>query len=188
MEKRKKYGTLHNVTYVLHNTWNWERPIVFFLLIQAIIGVCTPFISIYMPSVILSGVTGEISLQTLLIVVGALSLVFALCNIAKEYIRAVNETHLTNNKIFYLTEIFKKKMMMDYQFVESEYGQNKFQDVSNILFNDSSGVRFAADLGHLFGAGTRYCSIYRDYFNAQSLDSTCTYGDVRTIPSCIMAC
>ena len=140
MEKGKKYGTLRNVTYVLHNTWNWERPIVFFLLIQAIIGVCTPFISIYMPSVILSGVTGEISLQTLLIVVGVLSLVFALCNIVNEYIRAVNETHLTNNKVFYLTEIFKKKMVMDYQFVESEYGQNKFQDVSNILFNDSSGV------------------------------------------------
>jgi len=140
VKKAKKYGTLRNVAYVLHNTWDWERPIVFFLLTQAIIGLCTPFISIYMPSVILSGVTGAISLRTLLIVVGVLSLVFALCNIANAYIQAVNETHLTNNKIHYLTEVFKKKMVMDYQLVESEEGQNKFQDVMNVLFNDRAGV------------------------------------------------
>ncbi len=140
MRKDKKYGTFRNVAYVLHNTWNWERLIIIFLILQAIIGVCTPFISIYMPSVILSGVTGEISLQTLFIVVGVLSLVFASCNVVNEYIKAVNETHLTNNKVHYLTEIFKKKMELDYRVVESEYGQNKFQDVLNILFNDSSGV------------------------------------------------
>ena len=140
MKKDKKYGTFRNVAYVLHNTWNWERLIIIFLILQAIIGVCTPFISIYMPSVILSGVTGEISLQTLFIVVGVLSLVFASCNVVNEYIKAVNETHLTNNKVHYLTEIFKKKMELDYRVVESEYGQNKFQDVLNILFNDSSGV------------------------------------------------
>ncbi len=140
MKRIKKNGTLQNVAYVFHNTWNWERSIIFFLLMQAIIGVCTPFISIYMPSVILSGVTGEISLQRLLCIVGALSFVFALCNMINSYIQAVNETHLTNNKVHYLTEIFKKKMVLDYQFVESENGQNQFQDVLNILFNDNSGV------------------------------------------------
>ena len=140
MRTEKGYGTLHNVTYVLRNTWNWERPIVVFLLLQAIIGMVMPFAGIYIPTVILSGVTGEISFQNALIIVGVMSFVFALCNVVNEYIHAVNEMHLTNNKVHYLTEVFKKKMMIDYQFVESEKGQNIFQDVLNTLFNDNTGV------------------------------------------------
>ena len=140
MKNKKQYSTLGNMIYVICNTWEWERSIILFLFLQAIIGVCVPFISIYMPSVILSAVTGEIYVHTLLIFGGGLSLVFAVCSILNEYIKAVNEMHLTNNKIHYLTIIFKKKMELDYQIVESEYGQNKFQDVMNILFNDNSGV------------------------------------------------
>ncbi|MDR2408247.1 MAG: ABC transporter ATP-binding protein/permease [Bacteroidales bacterium] len=146
------YSIKNNLAYVIKNTWRHERILLFFILLSAVFGVLIPLMSIYLPSIILGGVTGAIPLKNLFFTLGILSICLCFGSYCVEYINALKDTRLINNKMYYLTELFKKKMTMDYQYVESADGQNQFQSVLNVLFNDSAGVSgMLTNTGSLLG-------------------------------------
>jgi hypothetical protein len=110
------------------------------MFLSAIFSTLISFISIFLPSVILGGVAGTIPLKNLFFSIGILFIDFCFGSYCVEYINALKDTHLINNKMYYLTELFKKKMNMDYQYIENVNGQNQYQSVLNVLLNDSAGV------------------------------------------------
>jgi len=139
-KKRPQYSIFNNLYFVLKKTWIWERIIIFYILIQAIVSVLLPVFGIYIPSVVVQCVTGIISQNTMLFIVGGLSLGMAVCSFASGYLNSTISTNLMNNKIRYLVEMFKKKMDADYQNIESMDGQIKFEKGFRALINDSTGV------------------------------------------------
>lgn len=150
---RPQYSISRNLHFVLKNAWKWERIILFYILIQAIVGVLMPAFGIYLPSIVIQSVTGIIPPQTMLFIVGGLSLGMALCSFASSYLNSIITTNLMNNKIRYLVEMFKKKMDADYQNIESVDGQIKFEKGIRTLFNDNTGVSaMLMTLGDLLAA------------------------------------
>ena len=50
-----------NVLYVISKTWKYEKMILIILALQTLIGVCTPFISMYLPVAALEGISIMVS-------------------------------------------------------------------------------------------------------------------------------
>jgi ATP-binding cassette, subfamily B, bacterial len=135
-----QYSISKNLWFVIKNAWKWERIILFYILIQAIAGVLMPAFGIYLPAVVLQGVTGIRSPQAMLYIVGGLSLCMALFSFITSYLSSIITTNVMNSKIRYLSEMFKKIMDADYQNIESSDGQMKFEKGMRTLFNDNAGV------------------------------------------------
>ena len=130
---------MKNVIYILSRTWKYEKAIIGILLLQTIIGVATPFISMYLPVVTLKGITGELPIECMWMETISLIVILMVCNIINAYINADFDTHLMNNKIHYLADLFHKNMKLSYAYIESKEGQNRFQYVLRTLTNDAQG-------------------------------------------------
>lgn len=148
---------MKNVIYILSRTWKYEKAIIGILLLQTIIGVATPFISMYLPVVTLKGITGELPIECMWMETISLIVILMVCNIINAYINADFDTHLMNNKIHYLADLFHKNMKLSYAYIESKEGQNRFQYVLRTLTNDAQGVTgLLVCLGTLWSC---FCSI-----------------------------
>ena len=148
---------MKNVIYILSRTWKYEKAIIGILLLQTIIGVTTPFISMYLPVVTLKGITGELPIERMWMETISLIVILMLCNTINAYINADFDTHLMNNKIHYLADLFHKNMKLSYAYIESKEGQNRFQYVLRTLIDDAQGVTgLLVCLGTLWSS---FCSI-----------------------------
>lgn len=148
----------NNVFYVFSKTWHYEKPIILIMFLQIATGVLIPFIGIYLPAIILDGIAGNTELNVMFRSLFALLLILTACNTVKSYISSIYETHLLNNKIHFLTDLFRKKMELDYTFIESTDGQNMYQYALNLLLNDNLGISgMLRVLGTLF---SNVCSIF----------------------------
>ena len=134
------YSNLQNLWYVIKNTYRWQRIILVYILIQAFAGVLMSAFGIYLPNMVLLGVTNSIPIQRMLFIVSGMAVGMALCGFVSNFLNSIITTNLMNNKIRYLTEMFKKKMDADYQNIESPEGQLLSEKGMGTLFNDSTGV------------------------------------------------
>lgn len=152
-KQHPQYSISENLWFVLRNAWKWERVILCYILIQAIVGVLMPAFGIYLPAIVLQGVTGTRSPQAMLCIVGGLALCVAIFSFIASYLNSIITTNIMNNKIRYLSEMFKKKMDADYQNIESADGQLKFEKGMGTLFDDNAGVSaMLMTMGNLLAA------------------------------------
>ena len=152
-----KNKVLSNVIYVLSQTWKLEQRILFIIFFQVIIGVVVPLITIYLPTAALSGILGFLGVNQLFFRIIILVLALIACNIINAYMDATYETYLLNNKIHFLTALFRKRMELDYSFIESGEGENLYQHVMATLLNEDQGISgMLRMLGALF---SRICNI-----------------------------
>ena len=86
---------MKNVIYILSRTWKYEKAIIGILLLQTIIGVTTPFISMYLPVVTLKGITGELPIERMWMETISLIVILMLCNTINAYINADFDTGST---------------------------------------------------------------------------------------------
>lgn len=143
-----------NIAYVLTKTWMYERVVIAFLAVQVISGIVIPLIPIYLSSAIVNGVIHSSQMGHMLSILCGLMIILAISNFANSYISSVYETHIMNNKMHFLTDLFRKKMDANYAFVESGIGQNMFQYALTSLLNDNQGIS-----GMLQSLGTLLASI-----------------------------
>jgi len=152
---RKK--TLSNIIYVFTKTWKNEKPIILIIILQVIIGVLVPLITICLPSAMLNGIIGITETKVMLTRLLGLLFALAVCNFINAYITSIYKTNLLNNKIHFLTDLFRKKMELHYAFIESSTGQNRYQYAMTTLLNDNEGVSgMLRVIGSLLG---NICSI-----------------------------
>ncbi len=130
----------NNILYVLKKTWKYEKAILGILGLQTLVGVFVPWISMYLPVVVLDGISRQITRNMLWFGVAGLIVLLTSCNIVRAYVDASYDTHLMNNKIHYLADLFRKNMELDYAYIESKEGQNRFQYVLHTLTNDAQGI------------------------------------------------
>ena len=135
-----KKKTLYNIFFVLSKTWKYERPIILIIFLQVISGVLVPLISIYLPSTMLNSIIGITETNVMFMRLIGILLALAICNCINAYITSIYETHLLNNKMHFLTNLFRKKMELNYAFIESTTGQNMYQYAMTTLLNDNQGI------------------------------------------------
>lgn len=72
--------------------------------------------------------------------IAAVILLLLICNTVSAYLSNVYGTYLLNDKIGFLSALFRKKMKVDYAYVESPEGQNKYENAMMSILNDNAGI------------------------------------------------
>ena len=116
---------LNNIWYVLLKTWIYEKRVILIIVLQAIIGIVVPLAGATLPALVVNGISNDMCYSIILKIAIVLGLLL-ICNITMTYISSIYETYLLNNKMGFLSELFRKKMEVDYAYIESPEGQIKY--------------------------------------------------------------
>ena len=122
-----KKNILNNIGYVLLKTWRYEKRVILIVVLQAIFGIVVPLAGAALPALVINGISNHMGSSIVLKIAIVLGMLL-LCNVTMTYISNIYETYLLNNKMGFLSELFRKKMKLDYAYIESAEGQNKYEN------------------------------------------------------------
>lgn len=134
-----KKNILNNIGYVLSKTWRYEKRVILIVVLQAIFGIVVPLAGAALPALVINGISNHMGSSIMLKIAIVLGMLL-LCNVTMTYISNIYETYLLNNKMGFLSELFRKKMKLDYAYIESAEGQNKYENALMSIVNDNSGI------------------------------------------------
>ena len=130
---------MNNIWYVLLKTWIYEKRVILIIVLQAIIGIVVPLAGATLPALVVNGISNDMCYSIILKIAIVLGLLL-ICNITMTYISSIYETYLLNNKMGFLSELFRKKMEVDYAYIESPEGQIKYENALMSVVNDNTGI------------------------------------------------
>lgn len=128
-----------NIWYILRKSWWYEKRVILITALQILIGVWIPLAGAALPALVVNGISHSLDM-TIITKIAAVILLLLLSNTVSTYLTNVYETYLLNNKIGFLSELFRKKMRTDYAYVESPEGQNAYANALMTILNDNSGI------------------------------------------------
>ena len=132
-------GIINNFLYILKKTWKYEKRTIFSIIIQIILGVVVPIADVILPALVIGSI--EYGLNSSMVVIIFCILLFILgINILSTYLNNMYGLYILNNKIGFLSELFRKKMKMDYSYIESPEGQTAYENAFISILNDYTGV------------------------------------------------
>lgn len=134
-----KKNILNNIGYVLLKTWRYEKRVILIVVLQAIFGIVVPLAGAALPALVVNGISNHMGSSIMLKIAIVLGMLL-ICNVTMTYISNIYETYLLNNKMGFLSELFRKKMKLDYAYIESAEGQNKYENALMSILNDNSGI------------------------------------------------
>lgn len=120
-------------------TWRYEKRVILIVVLQAIFGIVVPLAGAALPALVINGISNHMGSSIVLKIAIVLGMLL-LCNVTMTYISNIYETYLLNNKMGFLSELFRKKMKLDYAYIESAEGQNKYENALMSILNDNSGI------------------------------------------------
>lgn len=134
-----KKNIWNNIGYVLSKTWRYEKKVILIIALQAVFGIIVPLAGATLPALVVNGISNQMGSSIILKIAIVLGMLL-LCNVTMTYISNIYETYLLNNKMGFLSELFRKKMKLDYAYIESAEGQNKYENALMSVLNDNSGI------------------------------------------------
>lgn len=134
-----KRGLIDNIWYVLSKSWKYERKIIFIIISQTVIGAILPLAAAVLPAIAVNAIINKMDLYSTAKIVIVMTLIL-LGNIVSTYISSIYGTYLLNDKIGFLSSLFRNEMKLEYAYIESPEGQNKYKDSLSSILNDSQGI------------------------------------------------
>lgn len=132
-------NVFNNIWYVLTKTWKYEKRLIFIIIMQIVIGVVVPLAGVTLPALVVNGISNGLDHAVIAGIAMAISVLLIMDTVAA-YISNIYGTYLLNNKMGFLSALFRKEMELDYSYIESPEGQNRFEDALMSLLNDSASV------------------------------------------------
>ncbi len=123
MGKTKRYTIWGNTVYVLSNIIKWDRPLLWFMLIQAASGALIPLLGIYIPKAVIDEVTHFDGLPRLIGIIVGLTAATALLSVADRYSTGRVNASSMANRTRYLLLSNAKTLTCDYDAIENAQGQ-----------------------------------------------------------------
>lgn len=143
-----KRSTINNIWYVLAKTWKYEKRVILIIILQMAIGAAMPLAGVTLPALVVNGISNGLGHAVIAGIAITLSLLLIM-DTAATYISNIYGTYLLNNKIGFLSALFRKKMEIDYAYIESPEGQNRYENALMSILNDTSGVSGMVSLAGL---------------------------------------
>lgn len=152
-----KRGMLDNLLYILKKTWKYEKRIIFSLLIQIILGIVLPIAGVFLPALVVGSISHGLN-YAMIAGIFSILLFLLVINTLSTYLSSMYETYLLNNKIGFLSALFRKKMKADYSYIESPEGQTAYENAFMSILNDHAGVSgMLSAIGPLFSSIIGIC-------------------------------
>lgn len=130
---------ISNIWYILSKTWKYEKRLLVVIVLQTMIGVILPLAVAVLPAWVVDGIGNGID-YTMMAKIAAVLILLLLCNTGMTYLSNIKETYMLNNKMGFLSSLFRREMEVDYAYAESPEGQNKFQNALMSILNDNWGI------------------------------------------------
>lgn len=141
MKKEKpKYKMAGNIAYVFKNLWRWDKTVIFYGLLQAVVDVLLPTLGIYLPKLVIEKITTAISPFDLILSIGLISIAIATLNYLNGIALAHVNSGATYNRMQYMFAKQSKIMSCDYENIESAIGQTKIQKATNATWGGNTGM------------------------------------------------
>lgn len=137
--KKLRYDRLSNIAYILKNIWHWDKTVLLFVTLQAAAGVLLAAMGVYLPKLVIDEVTHFKTNFSLVMVIGAFTLVMAIMSFIERYSTANVNSSAMANRIRYFFMRNLKAMDCDYSNIESAEGQTMYQKLNGAILNDSGG-------------------------------------------------
>lgn len=103
------------------------------------IGVILPLAVAVLPAWVVDGI--ENGLDYMMVAkIAAVLILLLICNTVMTYLSSIQGTYSLNNKMGFLSSLFRREMEVEYAYAESPEGQNKFQNALMSILNDNRGV------------------------------------------------
>lgn len=152
-----KKSQLNNLLYILKKTWKYERRIIYSIIIQVILGVVVPIAGVFLPALVVGSISSGLN-YNMLAAMFSILICLLVINTLSTYLSNMYETYLLNNKIGFLSALFRKKMKLDYSYIESPEGQTAYENAFMSILNDYSGVSgMLTVIGPLFSSIIGIC-------------------------------
>ncbi len=151
---------VRNIKYVFGNIWRWDREVLVFVTLQAVIGVMLPAFGIYLPKLVIDMVTNHASLSQLVIILSGFTLLMAAANFIHRYAISNVNTSAMSNRMQYQLLRNGKLMDCDYAFIEGTEGQSLHRQLNNAVMQERSGPQIIVRLLPEFVAGVLGFMLY----------------------------
>ena len=102
----------NNTWYVLSKTWRYEKKVLFIIALQTVIGAVVPLAGVALPALVVNGISNRMD-SGITVQIAAVILLLLICNTVSAYLSNVYGTYLLNDKIGFLSALFRKKMKVD---------------------------------------------------------------------------
>ncbi len=140
-KEKLSYHMFQNIAFLLKGIKE-EHPILLVLIaVQILLSVVSPVFGIYIPKIALDLVLNQAGIQEIFTVLGSIGIVMAL-SMGLSGMAAEGKYMLYNDmRRFYQTKLFLQWLSCDYENIESEEGQTKYQRaLTTLQFGDMSGT------------------------------------------------
>lgn len=142
MKKEKpKYSIINNIIFLLKDMWSEYPLLVFYLVLQAVLSVLSPFFAMLLPKITLDLVMAGAGTTKILSVLGGFGIVMAL-SMALSQMAADGRYMMYNNmRTHYQKKLFFHSLHCDYRVIGSAEGQKKYQRAFDVTSRgDDSGT------------------------------------------------
>ena len=156
----------NNTWYVLSKTWRYEKKVLFIIALQTVIGAVVPLAGVALPALVVNGISNRMD-SGITVQIAAVILLLLICNTVSAYLSNVYGTYLLNDKIGFLSALFRKKMKVVGLFTDSTEAvkTNRALDRSEKLFksifaNIPAGVEIYDKDGFLIDLNNKDLEIF----------------------------
>ncbi|CAM3596288.1 ABC transporter ATP-binding protein [Paenibacillus lupini] len=119
-EKKAAYSGWSNIMYSMQLHWRARPLTLICCAVSMLVGVGVPFVSIYMPKIVIDNITAGVTPSEFILSVGIMALLLAALSSAKSYADLItHESVGTISILKHLQTIMHKHLNMDYEVLES---------------------------------------------------------------------
>jgi len=135
-KEKLKYSPFQNSAYILKELWTNDKKLLFTAFISMVCGVLTPYLTAYMPKLVIGELIDEAELSRFLFRVGGFTLFLALVSFLRGYSGGSFHSRSNSVRHRYVLKLFDKNLTCDYPYVESAEHQALFARANAAVSGD----------------------------------------------------
>jgi ATP-binding cassette subfamily B protein len=132
-KEKPKYSVLQNVGFLLKDMTRDYKLLLLFLIVEALFGIITPILGIYLPKLAVELVTEGANTQRVLLTLGVFVVVLTGAITLQSTAGRAKYMHYNDMRMYYLRKLFFKTLDCDYMQIESAVGQTRYQKARRTL-------------------------------------------------------
>ena len=136
----QNHSTMSNIWFLTKKSYEFDKGLMISVIIRIPINVLLPLVTSCLTKIIVSTVSEQSSVSTMLIYIVFFSLTILLLTLINNYVTAKIKYDSMFNRLKFLNIIADKNMSADYQSIENPTGQLYAQKAKKAVYSSLSGV------------------------------------------------
>jgi len=114
-EKKQKYSTLQNISYILAGIWKFDKPLFAYFTVNTILTAILPFISMLTPKLLIDELTGAKRSEYLITILTGYFLLSVSFNWFITWIEGICSWRFISVRFKFIDMLNEKRLNMDFE-------------------------------------------------------------------------